>query len=81
MPRYAHEMADNGNGSMMVRTLLQWGSQSNSPAIKAAVAQALAALCRRGHPTVILCDVLFDVGFLLRFVSALSSRDYRIDFM
>ncbi len=48
IPRYANEFADNCNGSIMVRSLLQWGALSVTPAIKAAVAQALAALCRCG---------------------------------
>ena len=48
IPRYANEFSDNCNGGMMVRSLLQWGALSPTPAIKAAVAQALAALCRCG---------------------------------
>jgi hypothetical protein len=51
IPRYAHEISSgNSNGPMLVRTLLQWGVQSSSDAIKAAVAQSLAALCRQHAP-------------------------------
>ena len=61
IPRYANEFADNCNGGMMVRSLLQWGALSPTPAIKAAVAQALAALCRCGFFASLdglsLCDV------------------------
>ena len=50
IPRYAHEISDNSSGSIMVRTLLFWGAQSSSHAIKAAVAQSLAALCTCENP-------------------------------
>jgi hypothetical protein len=51
VPRYANDIGGGGdiNGALMVRTLLQWGTQSGSDAVRAAVAQALAALCRSRH--------------------------------
>jgi hypothetical protein len=44
--RYSSDIASSSDGPLIIRTMIQWGRQSSSDAIKTAVALSFGALCR-----------------------------------